>query len=114
MNQFRCKQLSSRVVLGFNTLAISFFTVPVQKIISFRAETVVQLRTSRVGHWICVCRCCWARLELGLRGMGGQPLFMEVKKRSLRGRGTQVVRERSAKPLRVGSIPPRASTLKCP
>ena len=28
------------------------------------------------------------------------------------GRGTQVVRERSAKPLCVGSIPTRASTLK--
>ena len=51
MNRFRCKQLKSIVVLGFQTLATAFFTVTVEKAVSFQAETIVQLWTSRAGHW---------------------------------------------------------------
>jgi hypothetical protein len=37
-------------VLSFKTLAPSFFTGTVEKAVSFQAETIVQIRTSRAGH----------------------------------------------------------------
>jgi hypothetical protein len=42
MYQFRCKQLKSIVVMSFKTLATGFFTVTVEKVVSFQAETIVQ------------------------------------------------------------------------
>jgi hypothetical protein len=35
MNQFRCKQLKSTVVVGLKTLAVDFFTVTVEKAVLF-------------------------------------------------------------------------------
>jgi len=47
MNQSKCKQVKSTVVLGFKTAATGIFTGAVEKSASFRAETTVQLWTSR-------------------------------------------------------------------
>jgi hypothetical protein len=51
MNQLRCKQLKGTVVRGFKPFPTDFFTVTVEKAVSLQAETIVQLRTSSVGHW---------------------------------------------------------------
>jgi hypothetical protein len=40
MNQLRCKQLKSTVVLGFKTLAKAFFTVTVENAVFFQAKTM--------------------------------------------------------------------------
>jgi hypothetical protein len=46
MNQFRCKQFNPTVVVGFTMLIVGFSTVTVEKVVSFQAETTVQLWTS--------------------------------------------------------------------
>ncbi len=48
MTLFRCKQLKVMEVTGFKTRAIGFFTVTVEKVVSFKAKTIVQLCTSNV------------------------------------------------------------------
>jgi len=42
MNQFRCKQLWSLLVLGFRALVSRFFTATVEKVNSLQPEAIVQ------------------------------------------------------------------------
>jgi hypothetical protein len=45
MNQFMCKQVRIAAIAGFETVAIGFFTGTVEKEVSFRPRTTVQLGT---------------------------------------------------------------------